>query len=89
MEEILVNGSVGKPQSRVEVKIDNSNGEILMRGPFLMDGYYKRKELTDETLRGDGFILEIKGLLMRIITFILQEELLIVLKPQKASILSL
>ena len=44
--------SVGKPQSRVEVKIDNSNGEILMRGPFLMDGYYKRKELTDETLRG-------------------------------------
>ena len=44
--------SVGKPQSRVEVKIDNSNGEILMRGPFLMDGYYKRKELTDETLQG-------------------------------------
>ena len=44
--------SVGKPQSRVEVKIDNSNGEILMRGPFLMDGYYKRKELTDKTLRG-------------------------------------
>ena len=44
--------SVGKPQSRVEVKIDNSNGEILMRGPFLMDGYYKRKELTDQTLRG-------------------------------------
>ncbi len=44
--------SVGKPQSRVEVKIDNSNGEILMRGPFLMDGYYKRKDLTDETLRG-------------------------------------
>ena len=47
--------SVGKPQSRVEVKIDNSNGEILMRGPFLMDGYYKRKELTDETLR-DGWL---------------------------------
>mgnify|MGYP001161045022 CR=1 FL=1 len=23
-----------------------------MKGPFLMDGYYKRKELTDETLRG-------------------------------------
>jgi len=44
--------SVGKPQSGVEVKIDNSNGEILMRGPFLMDGYYKRKELTDQTLRG-------------------------------------
>jgi len=55
--------SVGKPQSGVEVKIDDSNGEILMKGPFLMDGYYKRKELTDETLRGGWLHTGDKGFL--------------------------
>ena len=55
--------SVGMPQSGVEVKIDDSNGEILMKGPFLMDGYYKRKELTDETLRGGWLHTGDKGFL--------------------------
>ena len=55
--------SVGKPQSGVEVKIDDSNSEILMKGPFLMDGYYKRKELTDETLRGGWLHTGDKGFL--------------------------
>ena len=55
--------SVGMPQSGVEVKIDDSNGEILMQGPFLMDGYYKRKELTDETLRGGWLHTGDKGFL--------------------------
>ena len=36
-------GSVGLAQTGVELKIDHKNGEILMRGPFLMDGYYKDK----------------------------------------------
>ena len=39
--------SVGKAQPRVEIKIDSETGEILMRGPFLMSGYYKRPDLTD------------------------------------------
>ena len=55
--------SVGMPQSGVEVKIDDSNGEILMKGPFLMDGYYKRKELTNETLRGGWLHTGDKGFL--------------------------
>ena len=47
--------SVGKPQCGVEVKIDSSNNEILMRGPFVMDGYYKNEKLTKETLV-DGWL---------------------------------
>jgi long-subunit acyl-CoA synthetase (AMP-forming) len=47
--------SVGKPQCGVEVKIDSSNDEILMRGPFVMDGYYKNEKLTKETLV-DGWL---------------------------------
>ena len=43
-------GSVGKAQPRVKIKIDSETGEILMRGPFLMSGYYKRQDLTDESI---------------------------------------
>lgn len=42
--------SVGKPQCGVEVKIDKTTEEILMRGPFVMDGYYKNEQLTKTTL---------------------------------------
>jgi long-chain acyl-CoA synthetase len=55
--------SVGKPQSEVEIKIDDETGEILMRGPFLMDGYYKNKELTDQTLSGGWLHTGDKGYL--------------------------
>lgn len=47
--------SVGKPQCGVEVKIDPKNEEILMRGPFVMEGYYKNKKLTEKTLV-DGWL---------------------------------
>jgi long-chain acyl-CoA synthetase len=47
--------SVGKPQCGVEVKIDTSNDEILMRGPFVMKGYYKNEKLTKQTLV-DGWL---------------------------------
>ena len=43
-------GSVGLAQTGVELKIDPKNGEILMRGPFLMDGYYKDKKTTEKTI---------------------------------------
>jgi long-chain acyl-CoA synthetase len=42
--------SVGKPQCGVEIKIDQNTKEVLMRGPFVMDGYYKNEKLTKETL---------------------------------------
>jgi long-chain acyl-CoA synthetase len=44
-------GSVGKPLPGVEVRI-GPDGEILVRGPNIMQGYYKRPEATAETLAG-------------------------------------
>ena len=47
--------SVGKPQCGVEVKIDKNTKEVLMRGPFVMDGYYKNEKMTKATLI-DGWL---------------------------------
>jgi long-subunit acyl-CoA synthetase (AMP-forming) len=48
-------GRVGKAAAEVEIKIDPNNSEILMKGPFLMKGYYKLPELTKETIK-DGWL---------------------------------
>ena len=42
--------SVGRAQYGAEIKIDEPSGEVLMRGPYVMDGYYKNDELTSKTL---------------------------------------
>ena len=55
--------TVGKPQKGVDLKIDEETGEILMRGPFIMTGYYKNQELTDQTLRGGWLHTGDKGFL--------------------------
>jgi len=47
--------SVGRAQYGAEIKIDESNGEVLMQGPYVMDGYYKNDELTTRTLV-DGWL---------------------------------
>ncbi len=48
-------GTVGKPLRNVQVKIDD-DGEILTRGPHVMQGYYKDKESTRETIDKEGWL---------------------------------
>jgi long-chain acyl-CoA synthetase len=47
-------GSVGKPQKNVQVRIGD-DGEVLIKGPNIFQGYYKNEEATKETLE-DGWL---------------------------------
>ena len=52
-------GSAGSPLPGVEVKIDNPDetgtGEICLKGPNVMRGYYKNDEATNEIIK-DGWL---------------------------------
>ncbi len=52
-------GSVGKPVPGVEVRIDDpggsGTGEILIKGPNVMKGYFKRPDLTAEVIKEGWF----------------------------------
>ena len=60
--------TVGPPMKHVEVKIAD-DGEILVRGPMLMDGYWDQPKLTQQTIRegwlhtGDIGVLDHDGYL--------------------------
>jgi long-chain acyl-CoA synthetase len=47
-------GSVGKAQKDVEVRIAD-DGEVLLKGPNIFQGYYKNEDATRETLE-DGWL---------------------------------
>lgn len=52
-------GSVGTPLNGVEVRIDEPNGEgigeVLIRGPVVMSGYYQNPEANREVFTPDGW----------------------------------
>ncbi len=49
-------GTVGLPYEGVESRIDPENGEIQMKSPGLMLGYYKAPEITREAFTEDGWL---------------------------------
>lgn len=52
-------GSVGKPIVQADIKIDNPNengeGEILIKSPTLMIGYFENDEETKRVINSDGY----------------------------------
>lgn len=48
--------SVGRPLKSLEAKVDPSTGELLLRGPSVMKGYYNRPDLTAEVITEDGWL---------------------------------
>ena len=57
--KVRKNGTTGVPMPSVEIKInnpdDNGMGEILVKGPNVMLGYYEMEELTNEVLKDGWF----------------------------------
>ena len=48
-------GSIGRPLENLDVRI-GEDGEILVKGPSVMLGYYKDPELTAEAFDQDGYL---------------------------------
>ena len=48
--------SVGQALDSYEVKIDKETGELLVKGPSVMKGYYNRPDLTAEVITQDGWL---------------------------------
>jgi long-chain acyl-CoA synthetase len=53
--ERFVMGSIGMVMPDVQVKIDESNNEILVKGKTVTPGYYKRPEENAKAFTEDGF----------------------------------
>ena len=49
-------GTVGQAYDGVQSRLDPQTGEIQMKSPGLMLGYYKEPELTRDTLTEDGWL---------------------------------
>ena len=49
-------GTVGPAYEGVEARIEPATGELLMRSPALMLGYYKEPAMSQEVLTADGWL---------------------------------
>ncbi len=58
-DKLMLPDSVGTPLPGVEARIHNPDdlgvGEIWVRGPMVMKGYYQNQKATDEVLTEDGW----------------------------------
>lgn len=48
--------SVGRPLASLEAKTDPKTGEIMLKGPSIMKGYYNNPKMTAEVLEPDGWL---------------------------------
>ena len=62
-QNIEKTGSVGITHKGIDLKIDEETGEILTKGPVIMSGYYKNKDMSDRTLRNGWLHTGDKGYL--------------------------
>jgi long-chain acyl-CoA synthetase len=49
-------GSVGRPYAGVESRLDRDSGEIQVRMPWMMLGYFKEPQLTRAVFSADGWL---------------------------------
>ena len=49
-------GTVGQPYEGVQARLDPANGELQVKSPGLMLGYYKAPELTRDAFTEDGWL---------------------------------
>ncbi len=49
-------GTVGPAYDGVQLRVDPANGELLMRSPAVMLGYYKEAAMTAEVLDAEGWL---------------------------------
>ena len=50
-----VPGTLGPVLDGLDVKLDPESGEVLIKGPSVMKGYYRNEELTREVFTEDGY----------------------------------
>lgn len=64
-DPVIASTSDGRPAGRADVRVVDSNGvpvrvgeegDVIIRGPGLFKGYYKRPDLTEESLNPDDFL---------------------------------
>jgi len=48
-------GGVGRPLADIEVKIGD-HGELLVKGPCIMQGYWNNQQATDDIISSDGWL---------------------------------